>query len=61
MAEPPQEFAELFAVSPQGVASTAVGNGVQGYVDITEAADGSLLVSDDKGGFIYRITYTGTP
>ena len=24
---------------------------------IVEAADGSLLVSDDKGGFIYRIVY----
>lgn len=26
---------------------------------IVEGADGSLLVSDDKGGFIYRITYEG--
>jgi glucose/arabinose dehydrogenase len=24
------------------------------------AADGSLLVSDDKGGFIYRVAYAGS-
>lgn len=28
-------------------------------VGVTIAADGSLLVSDDKGGFIYRITFGG--
>ena len=27
--------------------------------DVLELADGSLLVSDDKAGKIYRITYTG--
>ena len=27
---------------------------------IVEAADGSLLISDNKGGFIYRISATGT-
>jgi glucose/arabinose dehydrogenase len=28
-------------------------------VDIAELPDGSLLVSDDFGGLVYRITYTG--
>ena len=28
---------------------------------VVEAADGSLLVSDDKGGFIYRVSYGGRP
>jgi glucose/arabinose dehydrogenase len=28
-------------------------------VDITELADGSLLVSDDRRGAVYRITYSG--
>jgi glucose/arabinose dehydrogenase len=28
-------------------------------VGVTVAADGSLLVSDDKGGFIYRTTFSG--
>ena len=26
--------------------------------DVLELSDGSLLVSDDKGGKVYRITYT---
>lgn len=26
---------------------------------ITVASDGSLLVSDDKGGFIYRVAWIG--
>jgi len=29
-------------------------------VDILQLPDGSLLVSDDHGGKIYRITYSGT-
>jgi len=29
-------------------------------VDVLVAPDGSLLVSDDKGGRIYRVTYVGT-
>jgi glucose/arabinose dehydrogenase len=28
-------------------------------VDILQLPDGSLLVSDDKSGTIYRITYSG--
>jgi glucose/arabinose dehydrogenase len=28
-------------------------------VDIAELPDGSLLVSDDYAGLVYRITYTG--
>jgi glucose/arabinose dehydrogenase len=28
-------------------------------VDVINASDGSLLVSDDEGGIIYRITYVG--
>ena len=28
-------------------------------VDIAELSDGSLLVSDDEAGLIYRITYKG--
>ncbi|MGB0389272.1 MAG: PQQ-dependent sugar dehydrogenase [Ardenticatenaceae bacterium] len=28
-------------------------------VDVTVAADGALLLSDDKGGFIYRIAWQG--
>ena len=28
--------------------------------DVLVAADGSLLISDDQGGRIYRVTYTGT-
>jgi glucose/arabinose dehydrogenase len=36
------------------------GNGAWGRpVDIKELPDGSLLVSDDFAGAIYRITYTG--
>jgi glucose/arabinose dehydrogenase len=36
------------------------GEGVWGRpVDVEEMADGSLLVSDDHAGAIYRITYTG--
>ena len=30
-------------------------------VDLEQMPDGSLLVSDDKAGAIYRITYTGKP
>ena len=29
-------------------------------VDVQQYVDGSLLVSDDKAGVIYRITYSGT-
>jgi glucose/arabinose dehydrogenase len=29
-------------------------------VGLTEGPDGSLYISDDKGGFIYRITYAGS-
>lgn len=29
-------------------------------VDVVVGADGALYVSDDKGGFIYRISYTGS-
>jgi glucose/arabinose dehydrogenase len=28
-------------------------------VDVTEGTDGSLFVSDDQGGRIYRIVYRG--
>jgi glucose/arabinose dehydrogenase len=28
-------------------------------VDVLVGADGALYVSDDKGGFVYRITYEG--
>lgn len=28
-------------------------------VDVLTAADGSLFVSDDSGGIIYRISYAG--
>ncbi|MNY51924.1 hypothetical protein D3C86_1875570 [compost metagenome] len=30
-------------------------------VDVLQTADGSLLVSDDAGGRIYRITYPRSP
>jgi glucose/arabinose dehydrogenase len=30
-------------------------------VDVQELPDGSLLVSDDKAGRIYRIAYNGKP
>lgn len=30
-------------------------------VDVAVAPDGSLYISDDKGGFIYRITYDSSP
>ena len=33
------------------------GKGTGRPVDLQLAADGSLLVSDDTGGAIYRITY----
>jgi glucose/arabinose dehydrogenase len=29
-------------------------------VDLAELPDGSLLVSDDFAGLVYRITYTGS-
>jgi glucose/arabinose dehydrogenase len=36
------------------------GNGAWGRpVDIKELPDGSLLISDDFAGVIYRVTYTG--
>lgn len=36
------------------------GKGVGRPVDLLTAPDGSLLVSDDKQGLIYRVSYTGS-
>jgi glucose/arabinose dehydrogenase len=48
---PPQDFATGWLVS----GSKALGR----PVGLTVGADGALYVSDDTGGRIYRITYTG--
>jgi glucose/arabinose dehydrogenase len=47
---PPQDFASGWLVS---------GKALGRPVGLTVGADGSLYVSDDTGGRIYRITYTG--
>ena len=41
--------------------AVGVGVSVGGLVPVgvTVGADGALYVSDDKGGFIYRISYAG--
>jgi glucose/arabinose dehydrogenase len=49
-------FADGFAggdVSPRGAAHRPVG--------LAEGPDGSLYVSDDRGGRIFRIVYRGAP
>jgi glucose/arabinose dehydrogenase len=47
---PPQDFATGWLVS---------GKALGRPVGLTIGADGSLYVSDDTGGRIYRITYSG--
>ena len=39
---------------------TDIGTYLGRPVDVQQYVDGSLLVSDDKAGVIYRITYSGT-
>lgn len=46
---------EPFAEGWLGAGDEAVGR----PVDVAVAPDGSLLVSDDRAGAIYRITYVG--
>ena len=48
----PEDFAT-------GFADTAVGQVRGRPVGLAVGPDGALYVSDDHGGFIYRITYTG--
>ena len=38
---------------------TDMGTYLRRPVDVQQYVDGSLLVSDDKAGVIYRITYEG--
>jgi glucose/arabinose dehydrogenase len=51
----PEAFADGFAGSTGALPATAVHR----PVGVTEGPDGSLYVSDDKGGRIYRIIYRG--
>ncbi len=51
----PETFADNFANSAGPLPATAQHR----PVGVTEGPDGSLYVSDDRGGRIYRITYTG--
>jgi glucose/arabinose dehydrogenase len=51
----PESFADGFAGSTGALPATAVHR----PVGVTEGPDGSLYVSDDKGGRIYRIIYRG--
>ncbi len=51
----PELFADGFAESPGPLPATARHR----PVGITEGPDGSLYISDDRGGRIYRIVYTG--
>ena len=49
-------FADGFAGSAGPLPATAKHR----PVGVTEFTDGSLLVSDDRGGRIYRIVYVGS-
>jgi glucose/arabinose dehydrogenase len=52
---PPETFADGFAGSDGPLPATAVHR----PVGVTEGRDGSLYVSDDRGGRIWRIVYRG--
>ena len=39
---------------------TDIGTYLGRPVDVQQYVDGSILVSDDKAGVVYRITYSGT-
>ncbi len=52
MAGPAEDFVSGWLQSDLGASGRPVG--------LVFAPDGSLLVSDDKGGFIYRISYGGS-
>jgi glucose/arabinose dehydrogenase len=48
--------AEVFA---EGFIDTATKRAIGRPVDVANLPDGSILVSDDYAGAIYRISYTG--
>ena len=50
-----EEFANGFA----GTAAQLPGNARHRPVGVTEGPDGSLFISDDRGGRIYRVLYVG--
>jgi len=50
-----EEFANGFA----GTSGALPANARHRAVGVTEGADGSLCVSDDRGGRIWRIIYPG--
>ena len=51
----PEVFADGFAGSAGPLPETAVHR----PVGVTEGPDGSLYISDDRGGRIWRVIYTG--
>lgn len=53
---PPEVFADGFA----GSAGPLPANALHRPVGVTQGPDGSLYVSDDRGGRIYRIVFVGT-
>jgi glucose/arabinose dehydrogenase len=55
----PSGNAETFADGFAGSAGPLPANARHRPVGVTEGPDGSLYVSDDRGGRIYRIIYTG--
>jgi glucose/arabinose dehydrogenase len=55
----PSGSAEIFADGFAGSTGPLPANAAHRPVGVTEGPDGSLYVSDDRGGRIYRIVFTG--
>ena len=51
---------ETFADGFAGSTGTLPGSALHRPVGVTEGPDGSLYVSDDRGGRIYRIIFVGS-
>jgi glucose/arabinose dehydrogenase len=50
---------EIFANGFAGPSTNLPADALHRPVGLAQAPDGSLYISDDKGGFIYRVIYTG--
>lgn len=50
-------FADGFLPAPSGPARVTTGPGIHRPVGLAQAPDGSLYISDDAGGTIYKVTY----
>jgi len=55
----PLGMSEVFANGFAGTAANLPGDALHRPVGVTEGPDGSLFISDDRGGRIYRVLYVG--